>query len=274
MASGLHLYFIWELLAYTRTSTCSPWLWLSPDQSTSLLDAASPPDELCFVCVLISIHRNFHLRWSRSPNPPSRPEHLEGVNCETQLRFIYHPNPHRLLTLPAGSTLTALVVRCEKSRLTPIKQRSCRTDSSTALPVGWSLSGKTLREEGRYHWLVTILSAADAFALDVFRQRHLQLFLLLFYSVCAPDTEKNCCQRSIFKISFSDFKLDLLAGAGFTEKSHKKMKADFHWTESTNWNEGGLKIGRDFLHASHKLKCNRLFFYSPLVQTSSVCVHW
>lgn len=81
--------------------------------------------------LLSSSHRNFHLRWSRSSNPPSGPGHLEGVSCETQLRFIYHPNPHRLLTLPAGSTLTALVVWCEKSGLTPIKQQSCPTDSST-----------------------------------------------------------------------------------------------------------------------------------------------
>lgn len=84
--------------------------------------------ELFLVCALISIYRNFHLRWFSSSNPSSGPEHLERVNCKTQLRFIYHLNPHRLLTLPAGSALAALVVRCEKNRLTSIKQQSCCTD--------------------------------------------------------------------------------------------------------------------------------------------------
>lgn len=134
VGNNLHWYFFWELLACTCMSSFSAGcgFWLSTElvlEDSWILPSHAGWTLFC-LCCSFPIHRNFHLRWSHSSNPPSEPEHLEGVSCETQLRFIYHPNPHRLLMLPAGCSLTALVVQCEKSGLTPIKQQSCPTDSS------------------------------------------------------------------------------------------------------------------------------------------------
>lgn len=238
MCSDLHSYFIQELLACARSSTCSPWLCLSPHQSTRFLRLCRL-NLNCFVCVLISTHRNFHFRWSRSSNLSSGPEHLEGVNWETQLRFIYHLNPHRLLTLPAGSTLTALVVRCEKSRLTPIKQQSCRTDSST-----------------------------DFLPLDVWAGNHVRKEMitdLLLFFICSccllTWTDRDICRWFIYLFIYLLLCMCIQHRKSFRNEFHWlpliQMRVDWSFVETTNW--------------------TATYFFllsSPLVKVSSVCIHW
>lgn len=221
-------------------------------------DPASPPAELCFVCVLISIHRNFHHRWSRCSNPPSGPEHLEGVKCETQLRFIYHPNPRRLLTLPAGSTLTALVVRCEKSRLTPIKQQSCRTDSSTHFLLVDLWAGKHVRKE-HYHWLAALFFCGCCLCC----RREQDFF---YHSVCAPDTEKAVI-NIFFKICLTDFKLDLVAGSRFTEKVERRLFSQTNWINWLKW--GWIKDWWRFSEGPKTLRPRGSFTVSP-----AGSLHW
>lgn len=77
-------------------------------------------------------------------NPASRPEHLEEISWETQLRFIYHPD---LLTLPGGSTLTALVVQCEQIEATPLNNGVFSPIAPRASSWMISLTGKRVREE-------------------------------------------------------------------------------------------------------------------------------
>lgn len=208
--------------------------------------------------LLSSIHRNFHLRWSHSSNPPSGPEHLEGVSCKTQLRFIYHLNPHRLLTLPAGSTLTALVVWCEKSGLTPIKQQSCPTDSSTH----FLLVDLWAEKHGRKEIITDLLLFFN-------------LQLLLLQQLQIKHRKRKRCSYSnspLLRLVSLTSSWTWSQEVNWVMKWHTKTKAAFHrGIKSNDSNEGGLKtswtavqfhwtsLGGDFEQANNKL--NSTFFF-------------